>query len=172
MGWICALIDFVLAALVAALALPLAFRKVRMNLWYGVRIQRAFLSDEAWFDINEFGGKQMLLWSSSPAIVGLLCLCFPFDIAGEPAAALMPPILSFASLICATLIPVVRTVQYAARRYPGASSGTISAMFEMGYNPQADQQGLTKYSVLTVVLVLLVHAIMISAVIAVVLLTR
>ena len=34
-----------------------------MNRWYGVRIREAFVSEERWFEINEYGGRLLLIWS-------------------------------------------------------------------------------------------------------------
>jgi hypothetical protein len=43
--------------------LPLALRQVPMNQWYGIRIRAAFESDQRWYDINAFGGRQFAIWS-------------------------------------------------------------------------------------------------------------
>jgi hypothetical protein len=45
------------------LSLPLVYRKVPMNHWYGFRIEEAFESKQRWYDINAFGGRQMAAWS-------------------------------------------------------------------------------------------------------------
>jgi hypothetical protein len=44
-----------LAALLVSI--PLVLRKIPMNRWYGIRVQRAFLSEALWYDINAYGGK-------------------------------------------------------------------------------------------------------------------
>jgi hypothetical protein len=77
MGTVCAFVDFAIATLFVALALPLALRKVRMNIWYGLRIPQAYLSNESWYDINEYGGKQMLLWSLPAVVAGICCSVVP-----------------------------------------------------------------------------------------------
>ena len=52
------------AALVGVVvSVPLIGRRVRMNRWYGVRIREAFVSEERWFEINEYGGRLLLKWS-------------------------------------------------------------------------------------------------------------
>jgi len=65
-----------LAAIVTiAISVPLILRKVKMNHWYGVRIPAAFESEEAWFDINRYGGRLLLLWGVAMAVtaaVGVL----------------------------------------------------------------------------------------------------
>lgn len=169
MGWICGITDLALAALFAVLALPLARRHVPMNLWYGVRIRQAYLSDDAWFDINEFGGRRLLWWALAPAIAGIWCLFFPFELGGQDVALAAPPFLSLAVLVCAALVPMLQVITYAAKRYPGPSSGAFRALFDMGYNPKADKQGLTKYSVLAIVLIVFAQVIVVAIVLGVVL---
>ena len=58
-----------LGLLFAALALPLALRRVPMNRGYGVRVRKAFVSDRNWYDINAYGGKLVLAY-------GLLLFAF------------------------------------------------------------------------------------------------
>ncbi len=55
--------EVTLAILFVVTALPLVYRKIPMNGFYGVRIAKAFESDEAWYRINEAGGKMLLRWS-------------------------------------------------------------------------------------------------------------
>ncbi len=59
------------AILVIALSIPLIRGKVKPNPWYGVRIPAAFASEEAWFDINRFGGRLLLRWGIALAITAL-----------------------------------------------------------------------------------------------------
>lgn len=64
-----------IAALLAiVLAVPLMRRKVGMNMWYGVRIPASFASEKEWLRINEYGGRQLLLWGlvlAGTATVGM-----------------------------------------------------------------------------------------------------
>ena len=145
----CALLDFMVAVACAAGALPLVFRKVRMNLFYGARVRQAYLYEQAWFDLGEYKVKQLLLWSLFPAVVGVACLSFPFKIAGQTAAQFLPPFLSFASFACVVWIPARRTTRYAVRLYPGASRGILAAIFADGrYHREADEYGILKYTLL------------------------
>jgi hypothetical protein len=63
-----------IATLIGIVAsVPLIGRRVKMNRWYGIRIPAAFVSDERWFEINEYGGRLLLMWSvaiGATAIVG------------------------------------------------------------------------------------------------------
>ena len=44
-------------------SIPLALRKVPMNRYYGFRTAAAFKSEQDWYDINAYAGKQMAFWS-------------------------------------------------------------------------------------------------------------
>ena len=59
------------------LSIPLAHGKIPMNSFYGFRIQKALSSDENWYKINEYGGKQMLKWSFMLVGIGILNFIFP-----------------------------------------------------------------------------------------------
>lgn len=66
-------IHLVAAILAIAASMPLIRRKVKMNHWYGMRIPAAFESEDAWFDINQYGGRLFLVWGlviAATAIVG------------------------------------------------------------------------------------------------------
>lgn len=41
------------------LSLPLIFRKVPMNHFNGIRLRASFESEERWYDINAYGGRQL-----------------------------------------------------------------------------------------------------------------
>ena len=63
------------AAVIAAIvSVPMIRRKVKMNDWYGIRIRASFESEAAWYDINQYGGRLLLAWSSliaATAMVGV-----------------------------------------------------------------------------------------------------
>lgn len=73
------LINIGTALLLIVLSVPLAKRKIKMNYFYGVRIRQAFESEENWFTINEYGGKQLITWSMPMFLVGVICLLVPMD---------------------------------------------------------------------------------------------
>lgn len=70
-------IHFLAAALVIVAAVPLIRRKVGMNPWYGVRIPAAFASSESWFDLNQYGGRLLLRWGCSIAVVATVGAFLP-----------------------------------------------------------------------------------------------
>lgn len=60
-----------LGALTGCLCLPLIWRKVPMNRFYGVRIRDAFTSKERWYDINAHGGRLLARWSLVIIVAGV-----------------------------------------------------------------------------------------------------
>jgi uncharacterized membrane protein len=60
-----------IALLIAGLSVPLILRKVPMNSVYGVRFPQSFKSDEAWYEINAYGGKALLLATIPVFLVGV-----------------------------------------------------------------------------------------------------
>lgn len=53
-------------------SLPLLYRKTPMNHFYGIRIRAAFESEQRWYDINAYGGRQMMRWSWLVITTGFL----------------------------------------------------------------------------------------------------
>ena len=46
-----------------ATAVPLWWRKVPMNSWYGLRLPSTMIRDERWYDANAYLGKKLCAWS-------------------------------------------------------------------------------------------------------------
>lgn len=67
------------AALFIILAVPLVQRRIRMNRWYGVRIKKAFESDDNWYWINTYTGKRLILYSLVLAAIGILTFFTPLQ---------------------------------------------------------------------------------------------
>jgi len=86
------------------ISLPLIYRKIPMNHFYGIRIPAAFESKERWYEINAYGGRQMAAWSWLIIAIGLLGFFLPRELfliyawVSLPfslAAVLIPTALSF-----------------------------------------------------------------------------
>lgn len=60
-----------IALVLAGGSLPLILRKVPMNRVYGVRFPQSFRSQEAWYEINAYGGKALLIASLPLLALGL-----------------------------------------------------------------------------------------------------
>jgi SdpI/YfhL protein family len=72
-GWIAA------GLLKIGLAIPLLQGKVRRNALYGVRFRQSFQSDEAWFVINRYGAKRMIIWALPMIVLGVATIAFPLQ---------------------------------------------------------------------------------------------
>ncbi len=97
-----------------AISIPLVLRMIPMNGLYGFRIPKAFISAELWYDINAYGGKQMILWSFimiAVSIAGFFLVNAPASLMALLAAS-VGPVVIFPS------IAVVVTLVYAARLQP------------------------------------------------------
>jgi SdpI/YfhL protein family len=71
-------LTFVIVGLVTFfLSLPLLYRKIRMNRFYGIRIAQAFVSDARWYEINQYGGRLLALWSWPITLSGIICFFVP-----------------------------------------------------------------------------------------------
>lgn len=94
-------------------ALPLLQGKVGRNALYGVRFPQSFQSDNAWFAINCYGAKRMILWALPMIAAGIAAFWLP-----RQASPLVVLICGFAPLLC-VVIPVIDTWLF-ARRYAAA----------------------------------------------------
>lgn len=93
--------------LIGASAIALVRGRIRPNRFYGVKFRECYQSDEAWFAINRFGGKRLLLWSVPLVLLGLATLSLPLR--SHPALTFV-----LASLpIIFVLTPVVQTARFA-----------------------------------------------------------
>jgi hypothetical protein len=55
--------NLLFALLQFCIGLPLLLRKVPRNSFYGFRTRAALESDERWYDINAYHGRQLVNWS-------------------------------------------------------------------------------------------------------------
>jgi hypothetical protein len=99
--------SILLVALVTLLiSLPLIYRKVPMNAFYGIRIRASFQSEQRWYDINAHGGKLFAKWSVLIIVAGLIGFIVPTDLFlfYAPAAAVV--------VLLAILMPVIQVVRW------------------------------------------------------------
>jgi len=96
--------------LILALSIPLMRRKVPMNAFYGVRIPGSFDSEERWYDINEYGGRQLARWSLFVVAFGIVGFFLPASALSVYPWVVLPLVLA------SVLVPVIRVVVW-ARRY-------------------------------------------------------
>ena len=115
-----------LGLVIFAASLPLIYRKVPMNPFYGIRLPTSFESDERWHDINAYGGRQLAAWSWLPVVTGLVGLFL--SPANYPAYAWcsVPPAL------LAVFIPVIRILIWSRRNPPRKASPIEAVKREAG----------------------------------------
>lgn len=72
-----------LAVVSINLGLPLVYRKIRRNCWYGYRLNRYVMTDDdIWYEVNALGGLHVVIGG-----VGLLVIAgFSLLFAGNPQA--------------------------------------------------------------------------------------
>ena len=89
--------NLVCATLFIVVAVPLIQRKVKMNRWYGMRIKKAFASEDNWYQINAYAAKRLILYALVLAAIGILTFFAPLQyfalrllLAGAPLIAVVP----------------------------------------------------------------------------------
>lgn len=92
--------------LIFLISLPLVYRKVPMNRFYGIRIPASFESAERWYAINAYGGRQMALWSWLITVTGALGFLVPRE------HFLTYAWINVGVTVLAVLIPVVRVYRW------------------------------------------------------------
>jgi hypothetical protein len=101
-----AVINIITGIVFIVISIPLVKRRVKMNHLYGFRISKAFESEENWYDINAYGGKQLFIWSIFIILVGMICLVIPIT-------EIMNLILAVGHITLAVLITIINTLIYA-----------------------------------------------------------
>src|SRR3954468_20239219 len=99
---------FVIGGLVTfGVCLPLIYRKVRMNRWYGIRIPQAFVSDARWYEINEYGGRLLARWSWPITFVGIFGFLVPTNL------FLNYLVVAVGILMASVFAPLIQTIRWA-----------------------------------------------------------
>ncbi len=97
--------------LTALVSIPLILRMVPMNHVYGIRVPKAFVSSENWYEINAYGGKLLLAFG-----VFLLVVAYAGLDAAPPPTSPWAPVYLVVPLLA--LVPVLGLVVGYARRLP------------------------------------------------------
>ena len=67
----------ILGSVIFILLTPLYRGKVRTNPVYGIRIRKAFESEENWYKINRYGAIALMYWAVLIIVAGVICLFIP-----------------------------------------------------------------------------------------------
>ncbi len=95
-----------------AIGIPLWWKIVPPNSFYGFRTPKTQSSPEIWYDVNEFGGKQMTLFGTAFIIVSI-----PLLILSGYGIRLGDTKVLFGALVVLSLLPVIISFIYYFRRY-------------------------------------------------------
>ena len=107
-GLVIGLFNVLMGVLIIAVAYPLAREKVGMNHLYGVRVRQSFESEEKWYKINRYGGRQLMIWGAIIAALGAVAMFMDLESSWELLVIfLLVPLL--------VLIPAARSVLYARK---------------------------------------------------------
>ncbi len=82
-----------------------------MNCYYGIRIRKAFRSDEDWYDINEYGGRVFIRWSFGIIVCGIILMFIPVE-----DLIRITPFLGVCPIVVFAPIALIRTSLFARRR--------------------------------------------------------
>jgi len=100
------------ALIIILVCIPLIKRKIKMNYLYGVRIKKSFESEENWYNINAYGGKQLAIWSILMIIAGLVCFLIPIK---DPNQILLPLLMGVGPVTICIAIALIRIMAYAKK---------------------------------------------------------
>lgn len=91
------------------LSIPLVAKKIPMNKFYGFRIPKSFTSNENWFKINSYGGKQLISWSILLIIMGIFHFSFPVQ---ENQNETVNAFRAVGPLVVCAIVPIVKTILF------------------------------------------------------------
>ncbi|MDD2360583.1 MAG: SdpI family protein [Lawsonibacter sp.] len=97
---IISILHIITGLLFIALSIPLVKGSLKMNTFYGVKIKKAYESEENWIKINKYGGKRLIFWSTVLICIGIITLFVNIS-----ANSLLFFVLVFAPII--VLIPCI-----------------------------------------------------------------
>jgi hypothetical protein len=96
-------------ALFILLSIPLVAKKVPMNSLYGFRISKAFESEENWYEVNRYGGRQLIRWSILLIVIGILHFIFPTTSANSSPSNIL---LTIAPILICPAVAIVKTLLF------------------------------------------------------------
>lgn len=67
-------LGYVLGIVMVIFPIPLLIGKVPRNHLYGIRIPKAYKSDDNWYTINKYGAKVLIIWGIINIITEFLCI--------------------------------------------------------------------------------------------------
>jgi hypothetical protein len=104
------ILNIAVGILFILISIPLVIKKIPMNSLYGFRISKAFESEENWYEVNRYGGRQLIQWSLLLIVIGALYFTFPMD---SSRSELTNALMAVAPIIICPVVAIVKTVLYA-----------------------------------------------------------
>ena len=83
-----------------ALGVPLLRRRVRRNMWYGLRVGETLANDEVWYEANAICGKQFVVLGASEALLAIALYFAPWS-DPEDYALVLSGVVFASTLFCA-----------------------------------------------------------------------
>ena len=102
------LMNTFLAFILICISIPLVKGHVSMNKFYGIRFKKSYESEENWYRINKYGGRQLILWSIPLGLFGIISFFLP--VSESPLLYLISILAPFI-----VLIPCVTSYLYARK---------------------------------------------------------
>ena len=66
-----------MAFLFICMSIPLVKGQITMNKIYGIRFKKSYESDDNWYKINKYGGRQLIIWSIPLGLFGIISFFLP-----------------------------------------------------------------------------------------------
>lgn len=141
------LVDIALGLLFIAISVPLMLNKIPPNSLYGIRIPQAFRSDEDWYDINAYGGRQFVLWSLLTVLLGIVMCFLPVD-DWDASMDVFAPFILLGPVVLPAIGATTMTLVYAFRRTPSAEGARGKVFKAPERRRSLNRQRLVAYALL------------------------
>lgn len=91
------------------ISIPLVAKKIPMNNLYGFRIPKALESEKSWYEVNRYGGRQLIQWSLLLIVIGALYFTFPIE---SSRSTMANTLLAVLPIVICPAVAVVKTLLY------------------------------------------------------------
>lgn len=113
-GLFISLVNIFAPVTIILMCIPLMRGEIGMNGWYGIRLPKAFKSEENWYKINRYGAQKLILWCKVNIVVGIFALVFAlvFPPVSEKVLILL---ISAGPIVFICTIPLIEILLYARK---------------------------------------------------------
>lgn len=71
------LLYVVTGVLLIALSVPLVQRRIKPNMWYGVRLRKTMQNLSIWYDVNAHAGRGMIVTGAATVVAAVVLALIP-----------------------------------------------------------------------------------------------